>query len=53
MTVTAQAVADADQSARVAALGCGHAQGPLFGKPIDADSVPALLAPSRPTQLAA
>jgi diguanylate cyclase (GGDEF)-like protein len=53
MTVTAQAVADADQSARVAALGCGHAQGPLFGKPIDADAVPGLLTSWRPTQLAA
>jgi diguanylate cyclase (GGDEF)-like protein len=53
MTVTAQAVAGADQSARLAALGCRHAQGPLFGKPIDADSVPGLLASMRPAQLAA
>jgi EAL domain-containing protein (putative c-di-GMP-specific phosphodiesterase class I) len=53
MTATAQAVADADQSARLAALGCRHAQGPLFGKPIDADSVPSLLTASNPVPLAA
>ena len=53
MTATAQAVADGDQAARVAALGCAHAQGPLFGKPIDADSVPRMLAAWRPVQLAA
>jgi len=53
MTATAQAVADADQSARLAALGCRHAQGPLFGKPIDADSVPSLLTASNPLPLAA
>jgi diguanylate cyclase (GGDEF)-like protein len=53
MTATAQAVADGDQSTRLAALGCRHAQGPLFGKPIDADSVPSLLASARPTQLVA
>jgi len=53
MTATAQAVADADQSARLAALGCRHAQGPLFGKPIEADSVPSLLGSWRPAQRAA
>jgi EAL domain-containing protein (putative c-di-GMP-specific phosphodiesterase class I) len=53
MTATAQAVTDGDQSTRLAALGCQHAQGPLFGKPIDADSVPSLLASARPTQLVA
>jgi diguanylate cyclase (GGDEF)-like protein len=53
MTVTAQAVARADQSAGLAALGCRHAQGPLFGKPVGADAVPELLASLRPMALAA
>jgi len=53
MTTTAQAVADATQSARLAALGCYHGQGPFFGKPMDADAVPALLASWRPAQAVA
>jgi len=43
MSVTAQSIASSDQSARLALLGCRHAQGPLYGKPVDADSVPRLL----------
>ena len=53
MAEAKQAVANADQSARLAALGCRHAQGPLFGKPIDADSVPSLLTASNSVPLAA
>jgi diguanylate cyclase (GGDEF)-like protein len=53
MTVTAQAVAGVDQSSRLAALGCSHAQGPLFGKPITADCVPELFSSLETAQLAA
>jgi EAL domain-containing protein (putative c-di-GMP-specific phosphodiesterase class I) len=53
MTVTAQAVTRADQSVRLAALGCRHAQGPLFGKAVGAAEVPELLASFRSLELAA
>ena len=39
MTVTAQGVDRADQAVRLAALGCRHAQGELYGGPQTAASI--------------
>ena len=41
MTVTAQGVDSADQAVRLAALGCRHAQGDLYGAPQTAESIAA------------
>ena len=41
MTVTAQGVDRADQAVRLAALGCRHAQGDLYGAPQTAASIAA------------
>ncbi|HEY0582447.1 MAG TPA: EAL domain-containing protein, partial [Chloroflexota bacterium] len=43
MTVTAQGVDHVDQAARLAAFGCQHAQGYLFGAPRPAAGISALL----------
>jgi len=47
MTVTAQGVAQVDEAARLAAMGCTHAEGRLFGPPLSPRSVADLLLSER------